>query len=399
MPQHSDLRATSPYAIWRAGVVRQLGEDGYERRLRTRTEDGVTIEPLYAPGCGGVDANPSLVPSRSGAWLMRSHLDLDAGAAVLAEAVRDDLANDVRSFYFTAASATALPKLASALEGLALDQVELAFGGALAGDPAAAFLKTLWERHRTAADARRASLGAEHAVTRPPHGVWPARLSAARWFDAGLPLAGSLGVALAAGAEYLRDAERRGISAAHATVQLEFEVGVGSRLFENVAAIRGARLLWLRLLQLAGGAEVTSGPRLVVVESQRILSATVPDYDLLRGAVAAWSGAVAGADVIVIEPFDSLSSQGALGRRLARNTHHVVREEGQLHRVADPAAGSWAFETLTDQLAAKAWQVAQEIEAEGGYAASRKRGDLERRVDIAIEQRMRSAARAEGVSA
>ncbi len=388
----------APYAAWRAGVVRQLGEDGYERRLRTRTEDGVVVEPLYAPGCERVDPNPSLVPSRSDAWLIRSHLDLDLRPEMLASAVRDDLANDVRSFYFTAAASAALPKLEQALEGVSLDEVELAFGGALGGEAAALFVKALWERHRTPVAARRASLGAERAVIGAPHGVWPARLSAARWFDAGLPLAASIGVAVAAGAEYLREAERRGITAPLATMQLEFEVGVGSRLFENVAAIRAARLLWLRLLQLAGGADVTSGPRLVVVESQRVLSATVPDYDLLRGAVAAWSGAVGGADVIMIEPFDSLGSQGALGRRLARNTHHVLREEGQLHRVADPAAGSWALETLTDQLAAKAWQVAQEIETEGGYSAARKQGDLERWVDLAIEQRMRTS-RTEGVSA
>lgn len=395
MPHRHHHRAKSPYAEWRQGVLDQLGEDDYEQRLRTWTEDGVVIDPLYAPGHPAVVPAPALVPSRTGPWVIRQHLDLDVSQTALADAIRDDLSNDVRSFYFTGAARQSLTKLESALEGVALDGVELAFGGAVAGEPAVAFVKAIWEKQHTPPDSRRASLGAEHAVARPPRGVFPARLSAARWFDAGLPLASSLGVALAAGAAYLRAADQHGITAAQATAQLEFEVAVGTRLFENVAAIRAARLLWLRLLELAGMAQITTGPRLVVIESQRVLSATQADYDLLRGAAAAWSGAVGGADVIVIEPFDSLGRQGALGRRLARNTHHVLREEAHLHRVTDPAAGSWAFEALTDQMAAKAWEVTQGIEAEGGYTVALKRGDLEHRVRAAVDARVRAEGRRE----
>ncbi len=399
MPHDSDLRTKAPYAAWREGVIRQLGEDGFERRLRTRTEDGVVVEPLYAPDCVGVAAEPTLVPSRAGAWVIRQHLDLDADQGVLNEALRDDLANDVTSLHFTSADPKTLNTLDAALEGAAIDHIELSFGGALAGEPAATFLRELWERRETPLDARRASLGADHAVARMRHGIRVGRVSAAQWFDDGLPLAAALGVALAAGAEYIRTAEGRGIVPSHAAAQLEFEIGVGSRLFENVAAIRAARLLWVRLLELSEAADTSTGPRLVVREAQRGLSTKDPESNLFRGTATVWSGAIGGADVIMAEPFDLLGARSPLGRRLARNTHLVLREEGQLHRVADPAAGSWAFETLTDQFAARAWGVLQEIENEGGYTAARKRGLLDSRIQAAADARKKQASRRAGGAA
>ena len=63
---------------------------------------------------------------------------------------------------------------------------------------------------------------------------------------------------------------------------------------------------------------------------------------------------IAGADSIGSTPFDAiLGEPSSLGRRVARNTHHVLMEECHLHRVNDPAGGSWYIERLTDELAAR----------------------------------------------
>ena len=57
-------------------------------------------------------------------------------------------------------------------------------------------------------------------------------------------------------------------------------------------------------------------------------------------------------------------------RRLARNIQIVCQEESNLGRVTDPAGGSWYVESLTDDLARKAWELFQEIERRGGMAAA-----------------------------
>jgi len=55
-----------------------------------------------------------------------------------------------------------------------------------------------------------------------------------------------------------------------------------------------------------------------------------------------------------------------ISRRLARNTQLILHEECHLNGVIDPAGGSWFLETLTDQLAEKAWSLFQQVEAKGG---------------------------------
>ena len=63
-----------------------------------------------------------------------------------------------------------------------------------------------------------------------------------------------------------------------------------------------------------------------------------------------------------------------LARRIARNTQLVLLEESNLGRVVDPAGGCWYVETLTEELALKAWALVQEIERRGGMLAGPVRG-------------------------
>ena len=70
-------------------------------------------------------------------------------------------------------------------------------------------------------------------------------------------------------------------------------------------------------------------------------------------------------------------------RRMARNLHHLMLEESNLHRVADPAAGSGAIEALTDGLCEAVWSEFQTIEAEGGILESLISGALQGRIGAA----------------
>jgi methylmalonyl-CoA mutase len=91
--------------------------------------------------------------------------------------------------------------------------------------------------------------------------------------------------------------------------------------------------------------------------------------------VACFAAATGGADSITVLPFDhALGLPSRLALRLARNTQLILLEESNLGRVADPAGGAWYVETLTEELAQKAWALFQELEAAGGMLAACRAG-------------------------
>jgi len=91
----------------------------------------------------------------------------------------------------------------------------------------------------------------------------------------------------------------------------------------------------------------------------------------VRAAVEAFAGAVGGCESMQVGAYDEVFRQpDDFSRRLARNTQLVLQKECELARVMDPAGGSWYVESLTAELAGRAWSLFQEIEKRGGMAAA-----------------------------
>jgi methylmalonyl-CoA mutase len=106
-----------------------------------------------------------------------------------------------------------------------------------------------------------------------------------------------------------------------------------------------------------------------------------PWVNILRGTVSCFSAAVSGAHSITVLPFDyALGQPDEFSQRIARNTQIILQEESSLNRVVDPAGGSWYVETLTQQMAEKAWALFQEIETEGGLIQSLHDGHIQKRI-------------------
>ena len=93
-----------------------------------------------------------------------------------------------------------------------------------------------------------------------------------------------------------------------------------------------------------------------------------PHGNIVRGTIAAFAAAVGGADAVTVLPFSAaLGVPDAFARRIARNTQTILIEEANIHRVADPAAGSGAIEALTDALCETAWWLlAEDRDARAG---------------------------------
>lgn len=134
---------------------------------------------------------------------------------------------------------------------------------------------------------------------------------------------------------------------------------VDTQFFMEIAKLRAARILWHAFLHAR---EVEAIPLKVVAEtSLRSYSLYDPMVNLLRSANSAFSAVLGGANEVAVYPFDELTGQTELSRRLAANILEIIEHETFVSAVQDPAAGAYAIESLTDQLTEKAWNAFSEL--------------------------------------
>lgn len=208
------------------------------------------------------------------------------------------------------------------------------------------------------------------------------------YVEAGATAAWELGIALATGVEYLRAAAAAGLDPAEAAVRIEFNLTVGPDQFLEMAKFRAIRRLWDRVLEESGVEESRRFSPTYATTSARMISAVDPWVNMLRVTTAAFAAGTGGADGVTVTPFDRMIGQpGELGRRIARNTQTILQDESSLGRIADPLAGSWYGEELTDEIAKAGWERFREIEREGGALAALRSGLIANTLSDLADQR------------
>jgi methylmalonyl-CoA mutase len=160
----------------------------------------------------------------------------------------------------------------------------------------------------------------------------------------------------------------------------------------TIAKFRALRKLWARVEEACG---LAPRPAFVAAETAwRMMTKRDPQGNIVRGTIAALGAAVGGADAVTVLPFSAaLGLPDAFARRIARNTQTILIEEANIHRVADPSAGSGAIDTLTDALCARAWELFQDIEREGGAANAIDSGVIQKQVAKVRAEREANVAR------
>jgi methylmalonyl-CoA mutase len=197
-----------------------------------------------------------------------------------------------------------------------------------------------------------------------------------------------LAFAIASGIEYVRELDEQDVSPAEAFDQICFRVAVNADEFLAIARLRALRRLWARVGEVLLIDESKRGAIQHAVTSWRILSKDDPWVNLLRATIGAFSAGVGGAETITVLPHDTAYGLPTpFSRRIARNIQLVNAEEAHIGRVKDPAGGAWLFESLTDQLAEKAWVRVQEIEALGGMSAALASGKVAEWIKASCDER------------
>lgn len=193
--------------------------------------------------------------------------------------------------------------------------------------------------------------------------------------SAGASAVEELGAAMANAAAYLREMLARGMATDEAAPLVRFRLSLDSNFFMTVAKLRAARVLWAKIVEAFGGSEDSRKIRVNARTSVYNKTVYDPYVNMLRTATEAFSGVIGGCDSMTVSPFDEIMRKpDEFSSRIARNQQIILQEECNLTDVIDPAGGSYFVETLTKELAAKAWEFFVKIEAAGGIAKALESG-------------------------
>jgi len=187
--------------------------------------------------------------------------------------------------------------------------------------------------------------------------------------NAGANAVQELGFSLAQANEYLVEFTENGLPVDLIANKLSFHFSVGSNYFFEIAKFRAARMLWARILKEYGIKSEESAKMYIHAETS-FWNKTVydPYVNLLRTTTESMSAALGGINSLTVLPFDlTYEEPTPFAERTARNQQILLKGESNLDKVADPAAGSYYIESLTQSIAEESWKLFQQVEAKGGY--------------------------------
>src|SRR5579862_8007203 len=195
--------------------------------------------------------------------------------------------------------------------------------------------------------------------------------------EAGASPVQEIAFTLANAREYVRAAIESGLAVDDFAPRLSFFFVARTTLLEEVAKFRAARRLWARIMKDEFGAE---DPRsqMLRFHTQTAgvqLTAQQPEVNLIRVSLQALAAVLGGTQSLHTNSFDeALALPSTKAARLAVRTQQVIANETDLTATADPFAGSYAIESMTDEIDAAAGALIGRIEEMGGAVAAIERG-------------------------
>ncbi|PDW04042.1 methylmalonyl-CoA mutase family protein [Candidatus Viridilinea mediisalina] len=423
-----DMFAPASYEAWRAAAEKTLKGVPFEKKLLTKTYEGLQLQPIYnaadvaelpqvaslpgqAPFLRGTQAegylaHPWMVAQElpyptASAVNQAAHEDLPRGLSmlhvILDQASRHGFDPDQAPVPIVGQGGTSLASSADLLvllEGIDLAKTPIRMAAGTAGLPLLALLLATYEGDP--ADLRGgllmdplAVLAAHGALQGPlaqnydelaaltawalehaPH-LQTIEVATHPYHNAGASVVQDLAFALATGVAYLRAMQERGLEVNRVAPRMQFAFSVGAPFFIEMARLRAARMLWARIVAAFGGDEQAQRMHIHARTSAWTKTRNDAYNNMLRATSEAFAAVMGGCTSLHVSPFDEpLGLPDEFSRRVARNVQIILQEECHFVRLIDPAGGAWAVEKLTDEIARLAWTLFQEVEGQGGMVAA-----------------------------
>ncbi|MDO5760500.1 MAG: methylmalonyl-CoA mutase, partial [Bacteroidota bacterium] len=188
---------------------------------------------------------------------------------------------------------------------------------------------------------------------------------------------------LADGLEYLRAGINAGMTVDQFAPRLSFFWGVGMNHFMEIAKMRAARMLWAKIVNQFN----PENPKSLALRTHSqtsgwSLTEQDPFNNVARTCIEAMGAALGHTQSLHTNALDeAIALPTDFSARIARNTQIYLQEETNICRSLDPWAGSYYVESLTHEIAHKAWEHIQEIEKLGGMASAIESGIPKMRIE------------------
>lgn len=194
-----------------------------------------------------------------------------------------------------------------------------------------------------------------------------------------------LAYTLADGLEYLRTGVNAGMNVDDFAPRLSFFWAIGMNHFMEIAKMRAGRMLWAKIVKSFGAKNPKSlALRTHSQTSGWSLTEQDPFNNVGRTCIEAMGAALGHTQSLHTNALDeAIALPTDFSARIARNTQIYIQEETKICKEIDPWAGSYYVESLTQEIANKAWEHIQEVEKLGGMAAAIETGIPKMRIEEA----------------
>ncbi len=190
---------------------------------------------------------------------------------------------------------------------------------------------------------------------------------------------------LADGLEYLRTGVKAGLDIDAFAPRLSFFWAVGMNHFMEIAKMRAARMIWAKLVKQFN----PKNPKSMALRTHSqtsgwSLTEQDPFNNVGRTTIEALAAALGHTQSLHTNALDeAIALPTDFSARIARNTQLYLQQETEICRSVDPWAGSWYVESLTHEIARKAWELIEEVEKLGGMAKAIETGIPKMRIEEA----------------
>jgi methylmalonyl-CoA mutase len=198
-----------------------------------------------------------------------------------------------------------------------------------------------------------------------------------------------LAFTLADGKEYVKTALAKGLDVDGFAGRLSFFFAMGMNFYLEVAKLRAARLLWWRIMKSFN----PKNPKSLMLRthcqtSGWSLTEQDPYNNVVRTTIEAMAAVFGGTQSLHTNSFDeAIALPSEFSSRIARNTQLIIQEETHITGVIDPWAGSYMMESLTQEMADKAWEIIQEVDGMGGMTKAVESGWAKLKIEAAAAEK------------
>lgn len=446
------------YEQWKTAAEKALKGAPFESKMMTKTYEEITLKPIYRQEELGegvfADSMPGSVPfvrsSKVGGYIEKPWLIAQAcnqsSPRQVNEVLKKELERGLQAIHLQLDSATQLghdPNTAKAeqvcdkgvslsilqdIEELFADldfsSLPLRINTGISALPVLSMISALYKNKKIAYKNLEGCIGADPISELAQNGKLDAGLDSlydqmaatVDWADknapklrtiivdvscyhnAGANAVQELAFAIATAVEYVKQMSQRGISFLQVAKHLQFSFSLGANMFMELAKVRALRLLWSQVCSAYGEEAEDCAANIHVRTSYFTKTIYDPYVNLLRTTTESFAGAVGGVDSMHVAPLDEIVRRGdTFSRRISRNIQIMLQQECNLLQPIDPSGGSWYIESLTEDLAKRAWALFQKVEDAGSMLIALQKDLPQEDVKKTFAKRMENLAKRKNV--